>query len=73
MTTGKGRGFANYFSKKMESLRALPKVESGNLLRTEKKERNTALRLKNEIICDPISSDFKNMEVRFVSVAPLAA
>lgn len=31
ITTGKGRGFVNYFSKKMESLRALPEVESGNL------------------------------------------
>lgn len=59
MTTGKGRGFANYFSKKMGSLRALPEVESRNLLQTERK---TAPNLENEIICNPNSSDLRSME-----------
>lgn len=50
ITTGRGRNFVNYFSKKMESLRALPKVESENLFGTEQNKRlHTVLKMKPSV------------------------
>lgn len=57
----------NYFSKKMESLRALPEVESETYFEQEK----IAHSLRNKTICDPVSSDLKEMKLN-VSVVFLA-